>query len=256
MLIVTATPPGGSFVEFLRVNIIATDDGNSPVTTGPYEIVYTTDGTVPRVDIDGNPLDTAKKRRSPVRNFPIDRPTTLKFFARTPDGVTTTAVSSVYFDVDEVTAKNEIHTAAPGIRNYTLAVVGMDIVKESTGLYAIVSGIDKTRQDVREVILVENVAPNAPVGNRTLPQFGSSLNRLLGQALPPGYTRGEIQTSVFEALTFLMQLQREENVPADEQIRRILSVSVQPIDPTSWRYSFSVETVSGVRVTDSGILGG
>jgi phage baseplate assembly protein W len=256
MLVVVAIPPGGPFIEFVRIDIVASDNGLSPIITGPFEIVYTTDGTVPRVDINGLPLDTAKKRRSPVLRFPIDKPTTLKFFARTTDGVTTTTVTSVFFDIQEVTAKNEIHTAQPGIRNYTLTVLNGDIQKDSGGLYSIVAGVDKTKQDIREVILVENIAPKAPIGNRTLPNFGSSLNRLLGAALPPSYTRGEIQTTVFEALTFLQQLQREENVPADEQIRRILSISVQPLDPTSFRYSFTVEMVSGVRVTDSGILGG
>jgi hypothetical protein len=256
MLVVVATPPGGQFIEFVRTTIVASDDGNVPIIVGPFEIVYTTDGTAPRVDINGVPLDTAKKRRSPIRNLPIDHPTTLKFFARTTDGVTTTAVSSVFFDVQEVTAKNEIHTVAPGIRNYTLAVVDGDIQRDSGGLYTVVSGVDKTKQDIREVILVENIGPNAPIGNRTLPQFGSALSRLLGAALPPGYVRGEIQTSVFEALTFLSELQREENVPADEQIRRILNIHVSPIDPTSFRYTFSVETVSGLRVTDTGTIGG
>lgn len=256
MLVVAASPPGGQFIEFLRINIIASDDTTSPVTTGPYEIVYTTDGTVPLVDLDGNPIGSAKKRRSPIKNLPIDKPTSLKFFARTTDGAFTTAVSSVYFDVTEITAKNEIHTAAPGIRNYTLAVENGDIVKDGKGLYDIVSGDRKTAQDIREVILVENVGQGMPVGTRTLPQFGSALPRILGKALPAGFTRGQIQTTVFQALTFLSDLQREENVPADEQIRRILGVVVEAIDPTSFRYHFTVETVSGSKVSDTGIVGG
>lgn len=256
MLIVVATPPGGQFIEFVRVNLVASDDGQVPLTTGPYEIVYTTDGTVPRVDIDGNPLDSAKKRRSPIKNLPIDGPTTLKFFARTTDGAFFTAVSSVYFDVTEITAANEIKTAAPDVQNYTLAVENGDIVRDGRGLYEIVSGDRKTAQDIREVILVENVAPDSPIGNRTLPQFGSALPRILGKALPIGFTRGQIQTTVFQALTFLQELQREENVPSDEQIKRILNVAVEAIDPTSYRYHFTVETVSGNRVSDTGIVVG
>jgi hypothetical protein len=256
MIVVSASPPGGQFIEFLRINIIASDDTIVPVTTGPYEIVYTTDGTVPRVDIDGNPLASAKKRRSPIKNLPIDGPTTLKFFARTTDGSFFTPVSSVYFDVTEVTARNEINTAAPDVRNYTLQVVDGDIVRDGRGLYEIVSGDRKTAQDIREVILVENVSPDRPIGNRTLPQFGSALPRILGKALPIGFTRGQIQTTVFQALTFLSELQREENVPSDEQIKRVLNVAVEAIDPTSFRYHFTVETVSGIKVSDTGIVGG
>lgn len=292
MLIVSATPPGGSFIEFLRVDIVAVDDGNSPVTVGPYEIIYTTDGTLPRngdqwddgttynaddvvqhnivlwvsntTNTDSEPKAgnadwtalSSKKRRSPIKQLPIDGPKTLKFFARTTDGLTTTEITSVFFDVTELTAKNEIHTAPETVRNYTLKVENGDIQLTSGGLYDIVYGIDKTKQDVREVILVENIAPNAAIGNRVLPQFGSALNRILGQALPAGFTRGRVQTSIFEALTFLTEIQREEAVPADEQIKQILSVNVQPLDPTTYKYQFSVETVSGLKVTDTGIIGG
>lgn len=258
MLIVVATPPGGQFIEFLRVNIVASDDGNVPVITGPFEIVYTLDGSFPEVDIDGNPLGTAKKRRSPIRNLPIDHPTTMKFFARTTDGVTTTAISSVYFDVQELTAKNEIKTAAPTVLNYTLTVENGDIVKTDRGSYGIVFGPDKTAQDVREVILVENVPDQQNPGARTLPRFGSAVSRLLGKSLPPSFTRGQIQTSVFEALTFLAELQRREEVPQDEQIRKIRNVNVElvPDQPTSFKYTFSVELAGGLVVSQSGVVVG
>jgi hypothetical protein len=256
MIIVSATPPGGQFVEFLRINIVASDDATAPVTSAPYEIVFTTDGTVPRIDIDGVPLDSAKKRRSPIKNLPIDRPTTLKFFARTTNGAFTTSVSSVFFDVTELTARNEIHTAAPNVQNYTLRVVDGDIVRDSRGLYDIVSGNRKTAQDVREVILVEDVPRNRSSGSRTLPRFGSALNRILGKSFPVGFAQGQIHSTVFEALTFLIELQQSERVPADEQIASISSINVLAIDPTSFRYTFSVKTANGNTVTNSGIVGG
>jgi len=255
MLTVDITPAGGIFVEFVRVDIVASDDGNVPIASGIFEIVYTTDGTLPEVDVFGNPLGTSKKRRSPIKQFPIKQPLTLKFFARTLTGSQTTTVQSAFFNLTELTAVNEIHTVPEDVRNYTVRVDNGDIQKTDNGLYAIVYGIDKTRQDVREAILVENVGQGMPIGNRLLPQFGSALNRLLGQALPAGFTRGQIQTSIFEALTFLTELQREENVPSDEQIRRILFVNVENVSPTSYRYHFSVETVSGRTVSDSGTIG-
>lgn len=256
MITVKVTPNGGQFTEFVRIDLVASDDGSGPITTAPYEVFYTTDGTLPEVDINDVPLGTTKKRKSPARQIPVDGPITLKFFARTLDGSFSTDIASVFFDVTELTALNEIHTAAPNVRNYTLLVTDGDIVKTDNGLYEIVSGVQKTSQDIREVILVENVPANTPPGSRTLPQFGSSLNRLLGKALPTGFTRGQIQTTIFEALTFLSELQREENVPSDEQIDRIVFINVEVLSPTSYRYNFSVQTVSGQKFSDTGVLGG
>lgn len=256
MIQVSVTPNGGQFIEFVRIDIIAADDGVVPITTAPYEVFYTTDGTLPEVDLFDEPLGTTKKRKSPAKGIPISKPTTLKFFARTLDGSFSTETFNVYFDLTELTALNEIHTAPATVRNYTVAVANGDILKTDNGLYAIVFAAFKTAQDIREIILVENVPANAPPGNRTLPQFGSALNRLLGKSLPAGFVKGQIQTTILEALTFLSELQREENVPADEQIDRILFINVDALSPTSYRYDFSVQTVSGQKFSDTGLVGG
>lgn len=256
MIVVTLKTPTPPFIEFIRVDLTASDDGTSPVASPPYEIVYTVDGSAPTVDVNGHPLGTSKKRRSPIRQIPFDGPTTLKFFARTTDGLHTTLTQNVFLDIQSVTARNEIHTAAPDVSNYTMQVLNGDIVPSGNGIYDIVSGVGKTKQDIREVILVENVPTNSLPGTRTLPRFGSALPRILGQSLPVGFAQGQIQTTVFEALTFLAELQRTEQVPSDEQIDSILSIHVQALTPTAFRYTFQVRTVSGKTVSDAGIIGG
>jgi hypothetical protein len=252
MLQVKASPRGGQFIEFLRIDITAFDDGVSPVVGPPFEILYTTDGSVPS---DTNP--STKIRRSPITQLPINGPTTLKFFARnlSPPTTFTTSIVIEFYDVLELTARNEVPTVGPSIRNYTLTINDIgDLVRTSPGQYDVVFGIEKTKQDIRESILVENVPQNAPIGDRTLPKFGSALNRILGQSLPVDFAANEIQASIFDALTTLMNLQQDERVPSDEQIRRIISVTVVPLDPTSFRYYFMVETVSGQKVSDSGTI--
>ena len=257
MIVVAANPPGGEFEEFLRVDIIASDDGNVPITSGIYEIVFTTDGTMPDVDPTGLPVGTSKKRRSPIKQFPISRPTTLKLFARTSDGANETAVQSLFFDIIELTAKREIRTAPPQVRNYTLMVENGDLRRNSRGGYDIVTGQRKVSQDIREALLVENVPPDEAPGDRTLPRFGSALNRLLGQSLPPAFTRSQLQTSIYEAITFLAELQRIDQVPLNEQIRRVRSVSVEArTDGVSFKFNLAVELVSGEVLTETGIVGG
>lgn len=252
MLIVKASPKGDQFTEFLRIDIIAEDDGTTqPPVVPPFEILFTTDGSIPS---DSNP--STKLRRSPIKQLPIDGPVTIKFFARslTPP-VVTTPIFVEFYDVLELTARNEVPTVGPNIRNYTLKIDDIgDFVRTSPGQLEVVFGVDKTRQDIRESILVENVPQNASTRDRTLPQFGSALNRILGQDFPIGFATSEIQASLFSALTTLIGLQREERVPADEQIRRIVSLNVVPLDPTSFRYHFVVETTGGLRVGDSGTI--
>ena len=252
MIVVSVKTPPLPFIEFIRIDLVASDDGIAPVSTPPYDITYTTDGSDPV----GNPLGTAKKRRSPLKQIPINGPTTLTLFATDKNAVHTMPTQSMYLDVQDLLAKNEIHTAAPGVTNYTLAVERGDIVRTDNGIYGIVSGAAKTGQDIKEIILVENVPRNRPVGTRTQPQFGSAISRLLGQSLPFGFTQNQIQSTVFEALTYLIALQESENVPSDEQIDKILSVNVQARSPTSFRYTFSVKTLRGVVVSDSGLIGG
>lgn len=251
MLVVTASPPGGQFTEFLRLDIIALDDGTTqPPVVAPFEILYTTDGSVPS---DSN--SATKIRRSPAKQIPIDGPLTLKYFARSiTSPIVVTDIKVEFYDVIELTAVNEIPTVGPGIRNYTLGISDIgDIIRTSPGQYDVVFGTDKTRQDIRESILVENVPQNAPVGDRTLPNFGSALNRILGKDFPVGFASNEIQASIFTALTTLIELQRESRAPASEQIRRIVSLTVTPQgDPTAFRYHFVVETTGGLRFSDSG----
>jgi len=254
MLQVSISPPAGEYTEFIRITLVAFDDGNAPVISGPFEIVYTLDGTLPELDISGNPIGTTRKRRSPVKNIPISKPTTVLYFARTTDGSTVTPINKVYYALQEILAKNEIPTST-NTRNYTLAVENGDIVKNSRGVYNIVSDARKAQQDIREVILVENVPEETNPGDRLLPRWGSAISRLLGKPSPVGFAKGQIQTTIFEALTFLSELQRSNGVPNTEQIKKIrrIVVDTQP-DPTSYKYEFSVELVSGEIITESGIL--
>lgn len=253
MLRVQITPPGGEFIEFLRITMSAYDDGLLPISTPPWEIVYTTDGSIPAVDIAGNPLGTSKKSISPIRNFPIGKPTTVRCFARR--GSTTSEIVSAYFDIVELLAKNEIRTVTDDITNYTLAISNGDITKNDRGLYDVVWGMRKAAQDIRQVLQVENVPEGRPAGQRTLPRFGSALNRILGAALPVGIARGQIHTAIYNAVTYLAELQRAENVPDTEQIRRIRSLSVDTeSDLTRFRYNILVELVTGETVQESGTI--
>jgi len=254
MIIVKSVPPAGSFTEFLRVDIVASDDGTTqPPAVAPFEILYTSDGSIP------SDTNTATKvRRSPVKQLPISGPTTLKFFARTLVApFVQTDIQVQYYAVQELTARNTILTVDPRVRNYTLKIDDNgDIVRTSPGQYDVVFGLDKMKQDIKEVILVEDVPQNQPVGDRTLPQFGSALNRILGKSFPIGFAASQIQASLFDALTTLIDLERDERVPADEQIRRILSITVSPLDPTTFSYSITVEAVTGAKLTDSGTIVG
>ena len=252
-LTVAASPIGGRFTEFVRIDIEAKDDGTGTVISGPFEILFTLDGSVPS---DTNSATTI--RRSPIRRLPLDGPQTLKFFARTvTTPVVETDIQVEFYDIIELTAKNTIRTAPLSVTNYTLKIANGDVVRNDDGFYDIVSGRDKTSQDVREVILVEDVPNGEFIGTRTLPDFGSALNRIVGQSFPVSFAASRMTTSIFEALTTLIALERESNAPKDEQIRNIVSVNVVPQsegDPTSYRYHFVVETVGGATVSGSGLI--
>lgn len=250
MLTVAATPTGARFTEFVRVDIIAEDDGTSPEVTGPFEILLTTDGSIPS---DSNSATSI--RRSPILRLPLSGPTTLKFFARPASGGgTATDISIEFYDVIELLPVGAVRVAPDTVTNYTLRIDEDGDLVRTNGRYEIVWGVDKCVQDIREIILVEDVPSNGRIGDRTLPQFGSSLNRVLGESLPVGFVANDIRSSIFNALSALTALQRQERVPFDEQIRRILNVTVSTIDPTTYKYRFAVETVGGATVNDSGSI--
>lgn len=248
-LVVTTSPAGGKFTEFLRIDIVAVDDGNLPEISGPFDILFTTDGSIPSTT---NP--STSHRRSPIKNFPISKPTTIKYFAQTTDAVTQTSIQTEFYDVIELTARNTIPTVQSGIRNYTLTIADGDIVRDERGLFTVVSGADKTAQDIQEIILVEDVPEGTPIGTRTLPEFGSALNRILGLSFPQGFAANVVETSLFSAMETLISLQRLERVPSDEQIRRILQVRVAPKNETDYKYKIVVETVGRRVVTSSGVI--
>lgn len=252
MLTVSVSPPAGRFTEFLRVDIRASDDGVAPVSVGPFEILFTLDGSVPS---GTNPA--TKVRRSPILRLPLDGPTTIKFFARAVGlPSTATAIQIAFYDVIELVPVGAIRTAPVGVFNYTLKVDETgDLTRTGDGKYGIVFGVDKASQDIREVVLVENVPPGSAIGDRTMPSFGSALNRILGQDFPLGVAVNDIRSTIFDALTTLIELQRSERVPSDEQIRRILDVAVAPVDPTTFKYRFSVETVAGRKPVETGTIG-
>jgi hypothetical protein len=251
MIAVSVSPPAGQFQEFVRVDLRASDNGSFPTVTGPFEILFTTDGSVPS---DSNPA--TKIRRSPILRLPLDRPTTLKFFARVVASPSTaTAIQIGFFDIIALVPVGSIKTAPVGVTNYTLEIdENGDITRTGDGRYGVVFGVDKTGQDIREIILVENVDTGQPIGNRTSPSFGSALNRLLGQDFPIGVAINDIRSTIFDALSTLIDLQRAQRVPSDEQIRRILDVSVSAVDPTTFKYRFAVETVSGQKPVLTGVL--
>src|SRR5881396_1045607 len=161
MIKLTVTPPAGQFIEFLRIDMVAFDDGTDAfnVAGAPFEILFTTDGSIPS---DTNSHTVI--RHSPVKNLPIDKPTMLKVFARSLNPVVqTTDILLQFYDLLELTARNTINTVDPSVRNYTLKIdESGDLVRTSPGQYDVVFGIDKTKQDVRESILVENVPTGRP----------------------------------------------------------------------------------------------
>lgn len=254
MVKVTISPDPGNYIEFVRLSLLAEDDGlTSPPTVEPYEILYTTDGSIPS---DSN--SATKVRRSPIQQLPISKPTTIKFFARSLTfPVAQTPIQVAFYDLTELTAKNTVLTVNENIRNYTLTInTSGDLVRTSPGRYDVIFGVDKTKQDIREIILVEDVAQGQPVGDRTLPRFGSALNRILGENFPIGFAESEIRSSLFDALSTLIQLQRDERVPNNEQISRIIRVAVAPLDPTTFTYEIIVQTVAGEQVSDRGTIVG
>lgn len=246
MLTVQADPRGSRLNEFVRINLVATD-----TDAGPLEIHYTLDGSIP------DTLGSATViRRSPVLALPLSRPTTVKFLAKNTLTLNTTTVSIEFYDIIELTSVQEIRTVPEDITNYTLKVSQGDLVRTQNGLFDIVYGIDKTAQDVREVISVENVPEGTFIGNRILPNWGSGLNRIFGSALPAVFTASLIQSDIFKALSELMRLQRIEAVPNDERIKDIVRVVVVPKNETDYSYNFEVTTVSGRVVNESGLIRG
>lgn len=254
MLTLKITPPAGVYNEFVRVNIAVEDDGESPVTTAPYEVLYTTDGSIPS---DSN--EVTKIYRAPLRNIPFSRSTTLKVLARTVDLAHATEIGVFYYDIYDQTARSLFKTVPATVANYTLMIneVG-DLVPNGSGAYEIVHGVEKTKQDVRESILVESVGENQSAGTRLIPQFGSALNRLLGQSYAPNFTASLLRSSLYDSMNVLMALQKLGRAPAHERIRRVLSVDVVPKkDPTGFRYRIVVQTESGEQVSEIGtIVGG
>lgn len=253
---VSINPPGGRYVEFIRVDIEATDDGTSPISTGRFEILLTTDGSIP------SDTNTETIRRvAPILRFPLDGPTTLKFFARTlSTPVVVTPIQVHFYDLLELTARNLIRAVPNSESNYTIKVENKDIVRNDLGFYDVVYGKDKTAQDVTEIILVETVSTGRFVGNRTMPNFGSELNTILGKPFPVTFAASRIQTSIFQALNTLIALQKKSRAPAHEQIAKIVSLSVVPQskgEATSYRYHFVVETVNGGLSSGTGsVVGG
>jgi hypothetical protein len=184
----------------------------------------------------------------------------LKYFARvvaTP--TTTTDITTEYYDIIELTARNTVAIVPPAVTNYTLQVENGDLVKTDEGYYSVVYGKDKTSQDIREVILVEDVPKGVIDNSRMLPRFGSELNRILGRSYPVGFAANSLKISIFRALTNLMALQRLSRAPTNEQIRRIVSVDVIPQsegEATRFSYHFVVQTVSGDTAQSSGFVVG
>lgn len=254
-LTVSANPTSNRFTEFVRIDITASDDGTGSTVTGPFEILYTTDGSLPSAT-----GSTTTIRRSPIKRLPLTGPTTLKFFARVAATPTTvTEIQVEYYDIVELTARHTIPIVPASVTNYTLKVENKDISRTDEGYYNLVWGKDKTAQDIEEIILVEDVEKGRIDAKRTLPYFGSALNRLVGGSFPVGFAANSLKISIYRALNNLTALQKASRAPSNEQIRRIISVDVIPQvegDATAYRYYFVVQTVSGETSEGSGLIVG
>lgn len=260
MLTVQATPTGTRLNEFVRITLVAQD-----TNPGTLEIHYTLDGSVPDTFGSGTIIRRSSYLSlSPgfstiefsAKNIPLSQPTTVKFLARNITTLEITPVSIEFYDIIELTAVQEIRSVPEDVKNYTLKITNGDLARTTNGLFDIVFGIDKTAQDVREVISVENVPEGTAIGNRILPNWGSGLNRIFGSALPAVFTASLIQTEIYKALAELMRLQRIEAVPSDERIRDIVRVIVVPMNETDYSYDFEVTTSSGRVVNESGLIRG
>lgn len=254
-IIVKPNPAAGTFEDFVRVGLQVIDDSTGLPPTGVYIVYYTIDGSLPQI---GGSTTTA--RRSPVATIPLMHSTTIKAFAQRTDAGVTTPIIVQYYNIASFDAQRTARTVSSDVTRYTMQVRNGDFVRTSRGQYGVVFGLDKVKQDIREVVLVEDVPNRAPIGNRTLPRFGSALNRLIGQAgISNDSTEsvaGEIQTSLFQALTVLQALQTQSQVPGDEQIKDIVSIVVTPNSPTDYLYQIVVETLTGRQVSDTGTLKG
>jgi hypothetical protein len=250
--VVNFNPSGGISQGLTRVTLRVVDAISGVEVVTPYNIAYTVDGSAPSIGGNGT------TRRAPVLNIPLSAPTTIKAIGQTVDTLTTTPQAAQYYDVRTVFAKLTVPTVDPTVSNYTLQIVNGDLVRSVRGQYGVVYGVDKTKQDVREVLVVENVPNSRPAGDRVLPNWGSALNRFLGQALPspdtPDGIATDIQTSILNAVTTLKNLQTDTHVPLDEQIDQIVSLLVQAVNPTDYKFSITVQTVAGRQISDTQII--
>lgn len=255
MIFVQPTPVAGISKDFVRVGLSVIDDSTGLPPSGVYIIYYTVDGSLPTI---GGATTVA--RVSPIHVIAVTQSTTIKAFAQRTDAGITTGLITQYYQIVSSNAHREARTVSPDVARYTLQINNGDILRSTSGQYGVVYGAEKAKQDIREVILVEDVPVTKSSGNRTMPRFGSALNRIIGQALPsvdsPDFVAGDIQTSIFQALSTLQTLQQNAKVPSSEQIKDIVSVIVTPQSPTDYTYQIVVEMASGEQVSDTRIIRG
>jgi hypothetical protein len=163
---------------------------------------------------------------------------------------------SAYFDITNFIPVKEIASVPDDVINYTLAIDNNgDISYDTAGKYKLVWGVDKTSQDIREIILVARVPPGQVDLTRTMPDFGSDVSLTLGKAIAPDIAVADVRTSVADAINNLIQLQQKTFAPPDEQIKTINSITVAPgTDATAIQFSIRVTTASGHTVQETGVV--
>ncbi len=135
---------------------------------------------------------------------------------------------------------------APGETEY-FGEQSNDLQLNSVNDFALVSGVEKLKQDLNKIFLTETGA------NENFEIYGTILQSLIGQKVNFDQIRAKIRDEVSGALETLRFI-NEENTNDDEVPETFESLSVEEIDFGQFEVRVSVITRSGKRVSSDSII--
>ena len=142
----------------------------------------------------------------------------------------------------------EPHPLQPGNSQKYFGEQSNDIQLNSVNDFALISGIDKLRQDINKILLTELGA------NTNFEIYGTTLQTLIGNKVNVEEIRAHLRDQVDTALAVLKFI-NEENTNNDEVPEIFESLSVEQLESGKYEVRVSVISKSGKRiVTDSIVL--
>lgn len=117
-----------------------------------------------------------------------------------------------------------------------------DLQLNSINDLAIVSGLEKLRQDINKILLTERGT------NSLFELYGTELQSLIGGKINPDVIRAKIKDEVIGGLQTLQFLNRD-NPNADERPEVLELLDIQQIDTTQFEIKLSVITASNKSIT-------